>query len=151
MRLVMLLIVGLVLGGAARAAAGVEFAVTPLEVVTQSGRRHPFTVEMAVSAQQLAQGLMYRTQLPERGGMLFDFGRPQPVSMWMKNTRIPLDMVFIAVDGRIVGIAERTTPMSTDVISAPEPVRAVLELRGGTAERLGIVAGDRVVHPIFKH
>jgi uncharacterized membrane protein (UPF0127 family) len=81
--------------------------------------------------------------------MLFDFGEDKPVTMWMRNTLIPLDMLFIANDGRVVGIKERAVPQSSDIIAAPEPVRGVLELNGGTAQRLGLSAGDRVVHPMF--
>lgn len=127
----------------------VSFERSTLEVIGPSGRRHGFAVEVAQSARQLSQGLMYRKSLAKDAGMLFDFGAVQPIAMWMKNTLIPLDMVFIAADGRVTGVAERTVPMSTTVISSPGPVRAVLELNGGTAARLDIKAGDRVVHPIF--
>lgn len=127
----------------------VSFERARLEVATASGRRHAFEVEVAQSARQMAQGLMFRRVLAKDAGMLFDFGRPQPVSMWMKNTLIPLDMLFIDAEGRVIGIAERTIPMSTAVISAPSPARAVLEVNAGTAAQLGIAAGDRIVHPIF--
>lgn len=127
----------------------VQFPQTPLQVMTTDGSRHAFTVEMATSADQLAQGLMYRNKMAADAGMLFDFGTPRPISMWMKNTLIPLDMVFISADGLISGIAERTVPHSTATIASPGPVKAVLELNGGTASRLKLKAGDRVVHPIF--
>lgn len=135
--------------GPALAQGQVGFQRSRIEVVSPSGRRHAFDVEVAQSARQLAQGLMYRKSLGASAGMLFDFGRPQPIAMWMKNTLIPLDMLFIDGDGVVTGIAERTEPMSTEVIGSPGPVRAVLEVNGGTASRLGLRPGDRVVHPIF--
>lgn len=128
--------------------AEVAFETSSLELHTESGR-HVFTVELAVTDRQLSQGLMNRAALPAGSGMLFDFGADQAVSMWMRNTLISLDMIFIDRDGAIVGIAERTTPMSTRIIQSPGPVRAVLELNAGTVERLGVRSGDRVLHPIF--
>lgn len=141
------LAVSLIGGGAA--AQMVSFPKSQAEVVTRDGKRHRFAVELASSPEQLTQGLMYRRQLAADAGMLFDFGVEKPVSMWMRNTLIPLDMLFIAGDGRVVGIKERAVPGSLDVISAPEPVRGVLELNGGTAHRLGLAVGDRVAHPLF--
>lgn len=141
-----MLVVWVVLGPA----AAQDFARSRLEVQTVAGGRHAFTVELAATPDQLAQGLMFRKSLPADGGMLFDFGRDQVVSMWMKNTLIPLDMLFVAADGRVVGIAERTIPHSLSTITAPAPVRAVLEVNGGTAERLGIRPGDRLIHPLFE-
>ena len=126
-----------------------QFPQTPVQVIAADGSRHVFTVEVATSADQLAQGLMYRNKMAADAGMLFDFGTARSISMWMKNTLIPLDMVFIAADGRIAGIAERTVPHSTATIASPGPVKAVLELNGGTASRLKLKAGDRVIHPIF--
>ncbi|MEE8394039.1 MAG: DUF192 domain-containing protein, partial [Rhodospirillales bacterium] len=82
-------------------------------------------------------------------GMLFDFKKTQPVAMWMKNTLISLDMLFIAADGRIVGIARHTVPMSLKTIFSPAPVRGVLEIGAGISEKLGIGTGDRVIHPVF--
>lgn len=129
----------------------VEFAQSPLRVVTASGRVHAFTVELAETADQLTQGLMFRQHLKADAGMLFHFGRPRPVSMWMKNTLIPLDMVFIDQTGRVVGIHPRAVPHSEAVISSPAPVLSVLELNGGTAARLGLKAGDQVEHHWFRH
>lgn len=128
--------------------APVRFDRSRLEVLARSGR-HVFDVELARNARQLSQGLMYREALAPAAGMLFDFGHPQPVSMWMKNTLLSLDMLFIDAGGVVTGIAESTTPLSTDVISSPGAVRAVLELNAGTARRLGIGTGDKVRHPIF--
>lgn len=118
--------------------------------IESGGQRHRFAIEMADSDERRALGLMYRTSLPADAGMLFDFKVDQPVAMWMRNTRIPLDMLFIARDGRIVNIAERTVPFSETSIPSKGPVRAVLELNGGTSARLGIKPGDRVSHPMFK-
>jgi uncharacterized membrane protein (UPF0127 family) len=87
--------------------------------------------------------------LPEGQGMLFDFERDQPVSFWMRNTYIPLDIIFIQGDGRILRIAENTQPLSDRLIPSGGPVRAVLEVIGGTARKLGIAPGDRVESPIF--
>ena len=94
---------------------------------------------------------MYRKSLPEGTGMLFDFKRDQDVSFWMQNTYIPLDMVFIRGDGRILRIQENAEPLSTKLIPSGGPVRAVLEVIGGTTRKLGIAAGDRVAHPIFSN
>jgi uncharacterized membrane protein (UPF0127 family) len=119
-----------------------------LEIVTQSGV-HTFAVELAATPEQREVGLMYRHELPEGQGMLFDFERDQEVSFWMKNTYIPLDMIFIRGDGRILRIAENTEPLSEKMIPSRGPVRGVLEVIGGTARKLGIAPGDRVAHPIF--
>ena len=108
-----------------------------------------FQVELAATPEMLMQGLQHRRQLPANAGMLFDFGPPRLVSMWMKNTYIPLDMLFIDADGIVADIAERTTPLSLETIVSPVPVRAVLEVNAGTVAALGIREGDRVHHPIF--
>ncbi len=120
----------------------------PLEIATASGVV-VLEVEVARTESQRETGLMYRKSLGERYGMLFDFKVDQPVYMWMKNTLIPLDMLFIRADGSIARIAAMTTPLSTEVISSGEPVRAVLEIAGGAARKLGIVPGDKVAHPIL--
>ena len=119
-----------------------------LEIVTSSGA-HRFIVEVATSEEARARGLMFRRELGRKAGMLFDYSYEQPVSMWMKNTFIPLDMLFIANDGRIINIAQRTVPHSLRPISATRPARAVLEVVAGTAERLNIKVGDRIRHGIF--
>ncbi len=121
-----------------------------LSIATADGRDLPFTIELAQSNDELARGLMNRTNLSADAGMLFDFGEDRPVFMWMKNTLIPLDMIFIGRDGIVAGIAERTVPNSLDIIASPGPVRAVLEVNGGTADRLRIKAGDRVGYPLFR-
>ena len=108
-----------------------------------------FSVEMATTEQEKETGLMYRKEVPDGKGMLFDFSPPQEVSMWMKNTYISLDMIFIRADGRILRIAENTQTESDRIISSGGPVRAVLEVVAGTAKKFGIAPGDRVAHPIF--
>lgn len=128
---------------------GALFASSALEIVTADGRRLPFTVELAQDPKQRALGLMFRQKLDATAGMLFDFKADQEVGMWMKNTFIPLDMLFVRADGIIHRIAERTVPHSLEVVSSGGKVRAVLELNGGTAARLGIRAGDRLEHAIF--
>jgi uncharacterized membrane protein (UPF0127 family) len=111
---------------------------------------YELTVEMALSGAQRSYGLMFRTQLGPDRGMLFDFGRETFISMWMRNTFIPLDMVFIDRAGRITFIRENTTPQSLETIEAPGRNRAVLEVAAGTVARLGIRVGDRVAHAIFR-
>jgi uncharacterized protein len=119
-----------------------------LEIMSKNGK-HVFGVEMALTPEEQSKGLMFRRELPERQGMLFDFRREQPTSFWMKNTYVPLDMIFIRADGRILNIAENTVPLSEALVSSSGPVRAVLEVIAGTSKKLGIAPGDRVVHPIF--
>jgi uncharacterized membrane protein (UPF0127 family) len=119
-----------------------------LEIVSRSGV-HVFTVEVVKTEQERATGLMYRKELPEGRGMLFDFSPEQQVSMWMKNTLIPLDMIFIRSDGRIIRIAENTEPLSEKIIPSGGLTRGVLEVIGGTAKKYGIAPGDRVAHPLF--
>jgi uncharacterized membrane protein (UPF0127 family) len=120
-----------------------------LEIVSKSGV-HVFTVELAVSDEERQKGLMFRRSLPESQGMLFDFKADQDVSMWMRNTYVSLDMIFIRGDGRIQRIAENTQTESDRIIPSGGPVRAVLEVVAGTAKKFGIAAGDRVASPIFR-
>lgn len=124
--------------------------VNRLTIVTRAGERHVFQLEIANTPESRSRGLMFRRELPDGRGMLFDFGsRETEVSMWMKNTYIPLDMVFIRANGQIRHIAENTTPHSEATISSGGPVKGVLEVIAGTARRLGLAAGDRVEHPFF--
>ncbi len=125
-------------------AAGTE----TIEIVTNTGV-HAFSVEMATNDAERSRGLMYRKSLPEGHGMLFDFGTEQPVSFWMHNTYISLDMIFIRADGRILRVAENATPMSDNLIPSGGPVRGVLEVIAGTARKLHIAAGDRVTGSFF--
>ncbi|MBC8338743.1 MAG: DUF192 domain-containing protein [Alphaproteobacteria bacterium] len=121
-----------------------------LSIVTGQGETYVFQIEVAETDRQRTQGLQYRKSLGPDAGMLFDFKTPQPVGMWMKNTYVPLDMLFIAPDGRILNIARDTTPLSLAGIASAGPAKAVLEVRAGTAVRLGLRAGDRVRHAIFE-
>ncbi len=123
-------------------------SVQTLEIVTKTGV-HVFSVEMATTEEEKTTGLMYRKELPEGKGMLFDFTPEQEVSMWMKNTYISLDMIFIRADGRILRIAENTEPLSTKIIPSRGLAKGVLEVIAGTAQKYGIAPGDRVAHPLF--
>ena len=123
-------------------------SIQPLEIVTKSGV-HVFSVEMATTEEEKTTGLMYRKELADGKGMLFDFSPEQEVSMWMKNTYIPLDMIFIRADGRILRIAQNTEPMSTKIIPSGGLAKGVLEVIAGTAQKYGIQPGDRVGHPLF--
>src|ERR1700722_17836911 len=123
--------------------------VQTLEIASKSGV-HAFTVELADNDAEREKGLMYRKELPEGRGMLFDFHQEAPVGFWMENTYISLDMIFIRGDGSILRIAENTEPLSTRIIPSGGSVRAVLEVIGGTARKMGIAPGDRVASPIFK-
>jgi uncharacterized membrane protein (UPF0127 family) len=119
-----------------------------LEIISKSGV-HPFKVELATTDDERSRGLMYRRELPEGRGMLFDFQHEQPVAFWMHNTYISLDMIFIRGDGRILRVAENTEPLSDRLVPSGGPVRAVLEVIAGTARKLGIAPGDRVAGAIF--
>lgn len=123
-------------------------SLEPLSIATAAGPRR-FEVEVARNDADRAQGLMFRRSLAADRGMLFDFGRNEAVSMWMQNTYISLDMIFIRPDGTVARVAERTEPLSQRIISSGEPVNAVLEVAAGTAQRLGIKPGDRVEHAMF--
>ncbi len=120
-----------------------------LTIVGAGGARQSFEVEVMRNDTDRARGLMFRRMLPADRGMLFDFGREEEVSMWMQNTYIPLDMLFIKRDGTIGRIAADTEPLSTRTIPSGGPVLGVLEINGGEAAKRGIKAGDRVEHPLF--
>ncbi|MFN3459838.1 MAG: DUF192 domain-containing protein [Oceanibaculum sp.] len=146
--LVLVLLTGWTNGAATQGT--VTFERGGLIIETAQGQQHRFDIELAVTPEQQAQGLMFRQQMAPDAGMLFLYDRPQGIAMWMKNTLIPLDMFFIDSKGRITGIEERTVPFSTQTIESPGLASAVLELNAGTAERLGIRVGDRLVHPAFR-
>jgi uncharacterized membrane protein (UPF0127 family) len=139
----------IILLAAAAAAQALTFEQGELEIEKADGTRHAFIVELAQSPQQWTQGLMYRQSLAPDAGMLFLYQRERSISMWMKNTYIPLDMLFIDKNGVIVDIAERTVPHSTAIVSPAVPASAVLEVNGGTVARLGLSRGDRVIYPAF--
>lgn len=121
----------------------------PLEISTRNGVQF-FSVEIARTPEEKATGLMYRKELPDGRGMLFDFGNERTIEMWMKNTFISLDMIFISADGRVTHIAENTEPHSLKIVSSRGPALAVLEVIAGTAKRYGIARGDLIGHSIFK-
>ena len=137
------------LSAAAAQGAPAAPATDDLSIDTASGGHH-FTVEVMRTRDQLERGLMFRRQMPADRGMLFDFGSPQPVSMWMKNTYLPLDMVFIAADGRVVSVKQNAEPMSEAIIPSGGDVLGVLEVNAGTAAKIGVKPGDRVMDPMFR-
>ena len=135
----------------AQSAFAQEAELHQIEIATKNGTR-TFMVELASTQAEQSRGLMFRKELPDGRGMLFDFSPEQQISMWMKNTYISLDMIFIRADGRILRIAENTEPLSTRIISSGGLARGVLEVAAGTAQKYGIQPGDRVAHPLFnKH
>ena len=125
-------------------AAQPELPKQPLTITGTDGVRHAFSVEMASTPAQQETGLMFRTAVPPDGGMLFDWRAPRQSMMWMKNTLVPLDMLFISADGVVSHIAEDTVPHSLAVIDGRAPARATLELAAGTAQRLNITVGAKV-------
>lgn len=123
--------------------------IEPLSIVSATTATI-FSTEIADTDELRSRGLMFRHVLPQDRAMLFDFGKPRPAAMWMKNTYISLDMLFVREDGTIAALAENTEPFSTQTISVAEPVKGVVELAAGTVKRLGIKRNDRVYHAIFK-
>ena len=134
--------------GAALAQDEIKFKRSSL-VVETAAREIKFDVELALNDVERSRGLMFRDKLGPYEGMLFDFHQEAPVSFWMKNTLIPLDMVFIGGDGTVRHVHANAVPLSTDTIPSQFPVRAVLEINGGSARLLGIKPGDKIKHPIF--
>ncbi len=128
----------------AMAPAAVAAELLPLDVVTPDGTRHGFSVELADTGAERSRGLMFRRELAEDRGMLFVYPASRPVSMWMKNTLIPLDMLFADATGRVVRIAEETEPLSLRTIESGEPVKYVLEIAGGVAAKLDLTVGSRL-------
>lgn len=122
---------------------------TPLTIKTKSNGDVRFNVEVAQTPAELQKGLMHRTEMSNNNGMIFIFDPIRPVQMWMKNTKLSLDMIFVAGNGKIIKIKEKAVPMSTDRISCKEPVRAVIELNGGQVSRHNIKVGDLVNHKSF--
>jgi uncharacterized membrane protein (UPF0127 family) len=152
--LALLVATPLALSAAARAAVDLTVAQPDLPkekmvVVTRDGVHHDFMVEMALTPDQQEVGLMFRTNIPADGGMLFDWGGSRVSQMWMKNTVSSLDMLFVDHEGVVRRIAERTVPESLATIDSLVPVRATVELAAGTAERLDIRVGDKVLQKIF--
>ncbi|WLR94157.1 DUF192 domain-containing protein [Shinella zoogloeoides] len=127
-----------------------KFDTQPLTIVTRDGKSHAFTVELAVTPRQREQGLMNRREMAEDRGMLFAFGETRQVFMWMKNTYLPLDMLFLGKDGKIRTIKENAEPLSEAIIDSKGPIDYVLELNGGTVKRLGIRTGNRVENELIQ-
>ncbi|PZU79919.1 MAG: hypothetical protein DI528_22950 [Shinella sp.] len=126
------------------AADGVRFDRSQLRIDTPEGESHEFQVELALSPEQRERGLMYREKLGDNEGMIFDFGLEREVMMWMKNTPLSLDMLFIDGAGRVQRVASRAVPYSESIIASGGPARFVLEIRGGRAAELGIAPGAQV-------
>ncbi|QWW72466.1 DUF192 domain-containing protein [Rhizobium sp. WYJ-E13] len=139
-----------IIGRAGSKPVRVEFQTAPLTIETAGGERFSFTVEIALSPAQLQRGLMYRTGLAPDRGMLFAFDHLQTVRMWMKNTFIPLDMLFLDASGVIISIKTNAVPFSHHIIASRAPARYAVELAGGTVSRLGITDGDRVDSPAMQ-
>jgi uncharacterized protein len=125
------------------------FARSTLKIATPDAQLHKIDVWIADNDARRQRGLMFVEHLADDAGMLFIYPQPQPISMWMKNTHLSLDMLFVSANGRVDSIAENTTPMSTDTISSKGDVLAVIELKAGTAARLKIRPGAQVIHPAF--
>ena len=142
----LILVGGLPLGYLAAQTAGPREELT---VAAKTGP-HEFQVEIADDQRETQLGLMFRRSMADDEGMLFDFGAEEPRSFWMRNTYIPLDMLFIKADGTIDSIAERTTPLSDKSVPSKGPVRYVLEINGGLSDMLGIAAGDTVSGPALE-
>lgn len=128
--------------------AEAEMRRDTLILETASGR-HPITIEIAATMEEKARGLMFRSKVPDGTGMLFPYGDEQEITMWMKNTYASLDMVFIRLDGTVLRVATNTEPLSENIISSGGPAAAVLELAAGSAGKLGLKRGDRVLHAAF--
>jgi uncharacterized membrane protein (UPF0127 family) len=125
------------------------FSRSTLQIATPDAKLHKIDVWIADNDARRARGLMFVEQLADDAGMLFIYPQPQPISMWMKNTHLPLDMLFVNADGRVHRVVENTKPMSLDTISSDGTVLAVIELKAGSAARLKIRPGAQVIHPAF--
>jgi uncharacterized membrane protein (UPF0127 family) len=137
-------------GGAGAAGMPDHLQLDDVVIKTASGKAHAFRVRVASRLADRRRGLMFVDTMEVDEGMLFDNGENRIASMWMKNTPLSLDMLFIRADGTISSIAEETAPFSRVPILSREPVIAVLEIRGGVSGRLGLAAGDRVIHALFE-
>jgi uncharacterized membrane protein (UPF0127 family) len=133
-----------------RAETSLELPTVPLTVESNSGKmRTEFVAELAATPQDRAKGLMFRTELADDRGMLFDFKQTRSVSMWMKNTPLSLDMIFSDDKGVVLYVARNTVPYSEEIITPGKPAYAVFEVKAGTAVKLNIRPGDRLLNPIF--
>lgn len=136
--------------GIALAPAMAQEGLEPLDIVTASGSHH-YIVEVMRTDAAREKGLMFRKFMPQDRGMLFDFQAERQVMMWMKNTYLPLDMVFIDHVGKVVGVAQNAEPLSETVIPSDAPAYAVLELNAGAAAKIGLKPGDHINHTLFRH
>lgn len=125
------------------------FERSALQIATPDARLHPFKIWVADTNERRERGLMFVRHLDAEAGMLFIYPASRPIAMWMKNTFIPLDMLFVAADGHVAKVVEHTQPQSLATIESGQPVRAVIELNAGTAHKLHIAAGAQVLHPFF--
>ena len=132
-----------------KASAQDMMRIEPVTIVTAHSST-TFSAEVADTDATRERGWMFRQVMPQDQAMLFDVGAPRPISMWMKNTYVALDMVFVRQDGTIAAIAENTVPKSLDTIGVQEPVKGVIELAAGTAKRIGLAKGDHVMGSIFQ-
>ncbi|NDA46907.1 MAG: DUF192 domain-containing protein [Alphaproteobacteria bacterium] len=146
--LLALAVLGLALASPTQAQNAPEVGLEPLVIVTATGS-HNFSVEVMRTDEERAKGLMFRRFMPKDRGMLFDFKREDNVAMWMKNTYLPLDMVFISRTGLVVNVAQNTEPLSERIIPSGAPTYAVLEVNAGTAKAIGLKNGDRIQHSLF--
>lgn len=142
------LMCGVLSASAQESAMNLPVDAQPLRIIMAAGEKS-FDLEVADTDQKRSRGLMYRTDFPLNRAMIFVFDKAQPVMMWMANTPLPLDMLFVRSDGMIARVAQKTTPFSEDVVSSGEPVSFVIEINAGVAAMLGIKAGDKVQHPII--
>lgn len=145
--LAVLLATALLAAGADGVRAETALSRDRVILVVDGARQHVFTAEIADDPVERARGLMFREEMAHDHGMLFDFATERPVGFWMKNTPLSLDMIFVEADGDIVRIAEDTVPFSEKTVPSGAPVRFVFEVLAGTAERIGLEPGDRLLHP----
>lgn len=143
-----IMMLALVFPAACKAESNVD-ATKRITIISRDAKPHVFRVELALTPQQQAQGLMGRTSMDKDAGMIFLFPEEAERSFWMKNTLIPLDMIFIREDGTISKVHDSAKPHDLTSVKSEGPALAVLELNGGTAKKLGISAGDLVKHPFF--
>ena len=127
----------------------INFEKTNLTIISDS-KEHVFNIEIADTEEKKKQGLMFRTKLKKNEGMIFDFGETKPVSMWMKNTYIPLDMIFISEEGKILDFIENAKPLSETILTPKFAARYALEVNGGTVKKLGLNVGDSVICDVIK-